>query len=298
MISWAVEEKASAPCLTRRPQLTRLGIPFGPSFTAIPNAHSALANIVDEIADWDICDASTARGLAIRVLPGTTPHLVVQYRTPVGSSRTFGCSRYQHEPYRHVVTRVQSGVVTIRPEGPLGVIIVQLRPEGAVRLLGGSLQNFADTKIKLGDIFRDRDVSALEEMVSEAPDSRARCAHVLRFLSVNIVQRESDLIACRAAALLRRIPTLRMRRLAEKLDISERHLCRRFHMTLGTSPKQFARLVRIEKALTARNSGLAWAHTAYACGFADQAHMIRDFNAIAGAAPEDVFCLSSVKGRV
>ncbi len=63
----------------------------------------------------------------------------------------------------------------------------------------------------------------------------------------------------------------------------------------GTSPKQFARFARIEKALRARSCGSTWADIACACGFADQAHMIKDFNAITGAPPEHVLRLPSIE---
>jgi len=56
----------------------------------------------------------------------------------------------------------------------------------------------------------------------------------------------------------------------------------------GASPKQFARVARIEKVLAMRQAGSAWADIAYGCGFADQAHMINDFDAIVGETPEQV----------
>jgi AraC-like DNA-binding protein len=73
------------------------------------------------------------------------------------------------------------------------------------------------------------------------------------------------------------------------LDISERHLSRGFHATFGISPKQYARLARIEKVIAARKSGLGWANVAYACGFTDQAHLIHDFGTIVGGTPAEFF---------
>ncbi len=74
-----------------------------------------------------------------------------------------------------------------------------------------------------------------------------------------------------------------------KLDISERHLSRCFRTTFGIGPKRFARAARIEKVLAARREGAAWDDIAYTLGFADQAHMIRDFNDMVGQSPEDFF---------
>lgn len=148
---------------------------------------------------------------------------------------------------------------------------------------------FANVKVGLTDIFKRKDIALLEEMVSEASNSADRIRSVTRFLLANASRRKPDLTVSRAASLLRGNPALRVRQLASELDISERHLSRRFQAEFGTSPKRFARAARIEKALVARSHGLAWAQIAYACGFADQAHMISDFNAIVGAPPQHVF---------
>ena len=65
-------------------------------------------------------------------------------------------------------------------------------------------------------------------------------------------------------------------------------MSRRFHAIFGIDPKEFARTARLEKVLAARAAGLAWADLSYACGFADQAHMINDTRSILGASPERV----------
>jgi transcriptional regulator GlxA family with amidase domain len=80
-----------------------------------------------------------------------------------------------------------------------------------------------------------------------------------------------------------------MRKLASLLDVSERQLSRGFRATYGTSPKQYARVARIEKVVAARKSGLGWADVAYACGFVDQAHLIHDFGTMVGGTPAEFF---------
>jgi AraC-like DNA-binding protein len=52
------------------------------------------------------------------------------------------------------------------------------------------------------------------------------------------------------------------------------------------SPKQFARVARCERILVARGHGHGWADIAAACGFADQAHMVREFKRMVGIAPD------------
>jgi AraC-like DNA-binding protein len=79
------------------------------------------------------------------------------------------------------------------------------------------------------------------------------------FLAANLRARRVEPIACRAATLLRRNPHLRISRLAAGLDVTERHLSRNFQAMFGTSPKQFARIARIESVWLARSQGASWA---------------------------------------
>jgi AraC-like DNA-binding protein len=245
-----------------------------------------LASFVEDITDLDFPDSDVARALAIKVLPSTTPYLIVQYRESMGSSRKFLDTNDQHRRYHSVIAKVDTGVVTIRPPGPLGAIIVRLKPEASALFFAEPLQYFSDTKVDLSDVFDAREVKFLEEVVSEAPSGVERVAAVADFLCAHMCPRELDPMICHAAACLRSNPSTRVHRLAADLHVSERQLLRRFRSVFGITPKQFARCVRIEKVLVERTHGSAWADIAYGCGFADQAHMINDFNAVLGVAPE------------
>jgi AraC-like DNA-binding protein len=263
------------------------GVPIFPCRQVnVRDSFPMLASFVEEVADWDFPDADMARSLAIKVLPSTTPYLIVQYRESVRSSRKFLDTNNQHRRYHSIITKVDTGVSTIRPPGPLGAIIVKLKPEASALLFAEPLHCFSDTKIDLGDVFDAHEVKLLEEVVSEAPTSFDRVAAVAHFLCAQMRPREPDPMICRAAACLRNNPSTRVHRLAADLDVSERQLLRRFRSVLGITTKQFARCARIERVLLERTRGSAWADVAYGCGFADQAHMINDFNAVLGVPPE------------
>lgn len=246
---------------------------------------SALAEIVEAIADWDVPDSGMARTTAANVLPSTRPWVIFQYRVSMKSVRQFGKVEHSIAPYRHVATRHQTGVLTVRFDGPIGAIIVRLKPEAAARLIGERMQDFADAKVDLGSVFGAAGISLLEEQLSEARNTGERFGIVESFLHANVGPSEPDAVACCAAVQLRRNPCFRIRGLAAQLDVSERHLCRRFRMMFGMSPKQFARTARLETALAARRKTSSWAEVACACGFADQAHLINDFNDVIGAPP-------------
>ena len=262
-------------------------VPDGFSRSIRPAA--AVADLVEAIWDWDIPDGDAATALTIKIPPSTAPYFVVQYRTLTHCRWQLGADTYDHKNYGHVLTQTQSGTFAIRPRGPLGVITVRLKPEGASRLARASMHELMNVKIGLCNIFKDHDIALLEERVMESGSSSARIACVESFLLQNLRQDRQDPIFSRASSWLRRNPGLRMRQLASLLDISERHLSRGFRAIYGTSPKQYARLARIEKVVAARKSGLSWTDVAYGCGFVDQAHLIHDFGTIVGGTPVEFF---------
>lgn len=78
------------------------------------------------------------------------------------------------------------------------------------------------------------------------------------------------------------IPTI-----AQKLAVSQRHLERLYQSQVGMSPKQYARLLRVESARLALKQGAHHTITELAVelGFYDQPHFIREFRAVVGMTP-------------
>ncbi|WJH32937.1 helix-turn-helix domain-containing protein [Paenibacillus sp. CC-CFT747] len=73
----------------------------------------------------------------------------------------------------------------------------------------------------------------------------------------------------------------------ERTGLSHRRFNERFKAQVGMTPKQLSRLYRFQEVLSALNQGEQpdWASIAEACGYCDQAHLIRDFQAFSGMPP-------------
>ncbi|MFJ3038876.1 MULTISPECIES: AraC family transcriptional regulator [Streptomyces] len=74
---------------------------------------------------------------------------------------------------------------------------------------------------------------------------------------------------------------------AAELGWSRRHLTERFRGEMGLSPKTFARVLRFEHAhgLATARDRLPWPEVATVSGYADQAHLVRDWNEFTGRTP-------------
>ncbi len=81
---------------------------------------------------------------------------------------------------------------------------------------------------------------------------------------------------------------LRLRDVAARLHVSERHLRRRFADHVGCSPKTYARHLQIAAAALAaeKHPDPDWAEIAAGAGFHDQPHMINAFRAELGMTPK------------
>ncbi|MFI8906757.1 helix-turn-helix domain-containing protein [Streptomyces albidoflavus] len=75
--------------------------------------------------------------------------------------------------------------------------------------------------------------------------------------------------------------------LAAELGWSRRYLTERFRGELGLSPKTFARVLRFAHAheLAAVGDPLPWSEVAAVSGYADQAHLVREWRAFTGRSP-------------
>ncbi|MCX5126369.1 helix-turn-helix domain-containing protein [Streptomyces sp. NBC_00193] len=74
---------------------------------------------------------------------------------------------------------------------------------------------------------------------------------------------------------------------AAELGWSRRYLTERFRGEMGLSPKTFARVLRFEHAhdLAGVQDPLPWADVATLSGYADQAHLVRDWREFTGRSP-------------
>jgi AraC-like DNA-binding protein len=186
------------------------------------------------------------------------------------------------------VNGVQSAYAVIDGGCAPQYVEVALSPLGAYRLLGLPMHRLRDQLVDMNDVL-GREVARLGEMVREQPTWSRRFAVLDRYLLDRLatgpaVAREVEFVWARLVATG---GTQTIGGLQREIGWSHKHLIRRFTEQVGVTPKLAARMIRFEGVLgrMSREPRPDWARLAFDTGYADQAHLIRDFGEFAGTSP-------------
>ena len=176
--------------------------------------------------------------------------------------------------------------VHVRHEGSSRGVQFDLEPPAVRALFGVPAGELAERTVGLDELL-GADAARLAERLGGAPDATARFAMLdevlLRAAGRARLPARPDVE--RAWSLLRTSGgRIRIETLADTLGCSRRHLAKRFTEDVGVSPKVAARLIRLE-AVRARLGSAPLASLAAEHGFSDQAHLTREFRALAGVPP-------------
>jgi AraC-like DNA-binding protein len=192
----------------------------------------------------------------------------------------------QGETLRSFAAGPSDGPTVTEHAGVQHGIQVDLAPLAARALLGARAGELANAGVEL-DALPGRRGDELAERLAEAETWDARFALLDAVLARRLAAAPPAAPAvahawARLASTGGRIPVAA---LAREAGWSRRHLGARFRDELGLAPKMIGRILRFERALALLRRGGGLTETAFACGYADQAHLSRDFRAFAGAPP-------------
>jgi AraC-like DNA-binding protein len=166
---------------------------------------------------------------------------------------------------------------------------VTLSPFGAYRVLGVPLDELTGRLADLHDVWGP-DARRLGERIRDLPAWTQRFDEVDRFLLGRLDRAPAVAPEVRHAwrRLTESAGAVPIGTLCREVGWSHKHLITRFRQQVGVTPKRAARLSRFEsllRRLAREPSRPDWDRLAAAAGYADQAHMIRDFGQFAGVSP-------------
>ena len=204
----------------------------------------------------------TDSGPVQRIVPDGRPELIFNLGRPFESLRD---GAWHQQPQSFLVGQL-TGPMQIRPTGPARIMGIRFRPEGAAALLRIPMHELTGREIPLQDL-----PAALR--TPESLDRLAQSCQVDRLVSEAVRLIEAGGGAVDVGGL------------ASRLGVSTRQLERRFKESVGMSPKLFCRIQRFQRVFQQIEAGRGWVEAALACGYYDQAHLVRDFRDFSGEAP-------------
>jgi AraC-like DNA-binding protein len=170
--------------------------------------------------------------------------------------------------------------------GVARAVIVQFKPGWSAPLLGVAANALTDRIVPLEDIWgrSGRDLCLELLAAPSLPDALDRLARALAFRTHQTFEPASARLARRAVRLLE-ADEVRVESVAERLGVTARHLRRAFKESVGIGPKEFARSVRLQRAVRRAATSKDWVRIAADAGYYDQAHLIADFRELVGLTP-------------
>ena len=212
---------------------------------------------------------------------GRTELIIALHDSPIQWAHA-DYSGHWHSWTRGVVHGPQSRFYLAGPK-PRGTVVgVSFRPGMAAAILGASMPELQGQHISLDDLWGRRGIDLQEQLASNAdPAVIFRCLEQEMITGV----RRPLLIHPAVAHALR--PELhRVAEARSHSGYSPRHFIELFRSSVGLSPKHYYRIRRFSSALAHIARGDAkLADVAAAAGYADQAHLSREFRDLGGVVP-------------
>ncbi|MFZ2177812.1 MAG: AraC family transcriptional regulator [Rhodococcus sp. (in: high G+C Gram-positive bacteria)] len=188
--------------------------------------------------------------------------------------------------YDALASGIATSPVTIRHDGFQHGVQLALTPLGARALLGVPAAALGAWVVGLGELLGPDSDELIDRM-----SRHTGWAERFEILDDILLRRASpveiDPHLSRAWHLLTRDGRVRVAEVAQEVGWSRRHLVNRFQAEYGVAPKDVARLTRFHRSrrMLRASARATLAEVSAGCGYYDQAHMARDWRALAGMAP-------------
>lgn len=216
---------------------------------------------------------------AQRVVPDGHSELILNWGQPF---EAFEAGQWRGQPRCFLAGQID-GPLLLRPAGPAKMLGIGFQPHGAGNVFPQPMHELSGRFTPVQDLSLELSRNLNRALESTDPIAKVEAA-LLRAVSNS---RACDLLV---AEVVRRIilanGAMDLAALARELGLSLRQLERRFLAAVGLAPKLFCRIQRFRHVFGVLGQpSCNWVETAVACGYYDQAHLIRDCKDLSGTTP-------------
>lgn len=169
-------------------------------------------------------------------------------------------------------------------------LLVQFKEGGAAPFFKTPLHETYDLSISLDNLFPKNLIAPVEDRLANARTHQQCISIVEQFLLSRLPVAQTDPLVSYAIHLIQSSHgTARIKDLAANLYISIDPFEKRFRKITGSTPKQFAGIVRLRSLIDHFPKNKNLTEAAYSAGYFDQAHFIKDFRLFTGQSPQSFF---------
>lgn len=242
----------------------------------------------------DVLTPFVERYMIIRSEHGTDNHILPD-TSVVMAFRLSGRISYREKEETNdlpqsVVTGLRNSSRRIRYATKSAALLVVFREGGAAVFLREPVHELFGLHIP-ADCLTPRSILAeTEEKLAGAVHDRQRIAVVEQFLLSRLHEPGPDRLIRHSIQKIRSAGgIIKIRDLLADIPLSRDPFEKRFRKIVGTSPKQFAGIVRLRHVIKNYSQKKSLTETAYSAGYFDQAHFIKDFKSFTGQTPKAFF---------
>ena len=180
----------------------------------------------------------------------------------------------------------------VEPDGDTGTFAVRFHSDGFLPFATIPIKEMENTPIPLERLFGEEGLK-LELKILEANGVLERIEIMESFLLSRLNSKElmDRVVKSTIETILTANGQLSINALSKQSSLNRRVLSRKFSSTVGLSPKQLSKIIRLQSSLKSLlNKDVSkLTDLAYENGYFDQSHFIKDFKIFTGVTPKDFY---------
>ncbi|SDJ60114.1 helix-turn-helix domain-containing protein [Streptomyces indicus] len=242
----------------------------------------------------------TATPYRVRIVPTGRAVLLISLGEPFAQVHRLAENGPEIRVVGSLVAGLEDGPRIADHPGGQEAIRLELTPLGAYRLFALPMREVANTVVELADILGPHSRELVERMSCTRDwGERFDLLDAALLARLGAGPEPAPEVDQAWRMLARSGGTVPVARIAQETGWSHGYLVRKFTEQVGLTPKMSARVLRFHRTMGLMASGSAdlGALTAH-CGFYDQAHLNREFRALAAVTPGQVVAARMAEGAV
>ena len=180
----------------------------------------------------------------------------------------------------------------IEPTGETGIFSIRFHPYGFLPFTTIPIKEIENTAVSLDKLF-GKDGQKIEQKILNANSTTEKIKLIETFLLARLADTGTvdRIVKSTVETILTANGQLSIAKLSKQTNINRRQLERKFSSTIGLSPKQLSKTIRLQATLKMLLNKKITSLTAlaYENEYYDQSHFIKDFKELTGFTPKEFY---------